>query len=40
MGGNHQGQGSGDGFGGQVDTQCFFGEYEQRIIQVERNKEI
>ena len=23
MGGNHQGQGSGDGFGGQVDTQCF-----------------
>ena len=40
MGGNHQRQGSGDGFGGQVDTQCFFGDYEQRIIQVERNKEI
>ena len=40
MGGNHQGQGSRDGFGGQVDTQCFFGEYERRIIQVKRNKEI
>ena len=40
MGENHQGQGSVTALVDRLTHNAFFGEYEQRIIQVERNKEI